>query len=80
MSCGMLYSEKVLEHFINPRNVGEIPDADGVGTIGDPMCGDYLSALQARREHLRSPAGGSGYLSNELLQGSRVRSNNEMTA
>ncbi|MCR4427534.1 MAG: iron-sulfur cluster assembly scaffold protein [Firmicutes bacterium] len=38
----MFYNVKVLEHFINPRNVGEIPDADGVGTIGDPNCGDYL--------------------------------------
>ncbi|MCR4403642.1 MAG: iron-sulfur cluster assembly scaffold protein [Firmicutes bacterium] len=36
------YNEKVLEHFLNPRNVGEIPDADGVGMIGDPSCGDYL--------------------------------------
>lgn len=42
MSYSMFYNEKVLEHFLNPRNVGEIPDADGVGTIGDPTCGDYL--------------------------------------
>jgi nitrogen fixation NifU-like protein len=33
-----LYSEKVIEHFRNPRNVGEIPDADGVGTVGNPVC------------------------------------------
>ena len=38
-----MYTEKLIEHFKNPRNVGEIPDADGVGTIGDPGCGDYLS-------------------------------------
>ncbi len=37
-----MYAEKVLEHFSNPRNVGNIPDADGVGAIGDPSCGDYL--------------------------------------
>lgn len=37
-----MYTEKVLDHFLNPRNVGEIPNADGVGTIGDPSCGDYL--------------------------------------
>jgi nitrogen fixation NifU-like protein len=33
-----MYSEKVMEHFQNPRNVGEIPDADGVGTVGNPVC------------------------------------------
>jgi len=32
-----------MEHFRNPRNVGEIPDADGVGTVGNPMCGDIMS-------------------------------------
>jgi nitrogen fixation protein NifU and related proteins len=37
-----VYTEKLIEHFENPRNVGSIPDADGVGTIGDPACGDYL--------------------------------------
>jgi len=32
-----------MEHFRNPRNVGEIPDADGVGTVGNPVCGDMMS-------------------------------------
>jgi nitrogen fixation NifU-like protein len=36
------YSQKVMEHFMNPRNVGEIPDADGVGTVGNPTCGDIM--------------------------------------
>lgn len=36
------YSEKVMEHFMNPRNVGEIPDADGVGSVGNPVCGDIM--------------------------------------
>ncbi len=36
------YSEKVMEHFMNPRNVGEIPDADGVGNVGNPICGDIM--------------------------------------
>ena len=38
----MMYSEKVMEHFRNPRNMGEIPDADGVGTVGNPVCGDMM--------------------------------------
>jgi nitrogen fixation NifU-like protein len=36
------YSAKVMEHFMNPHNVGEIPDADAVGTVGNPVCGDVL--------------------------------------
>ena len=36
------YSDKVLEHYQNPRNVGEIEDADGVGMVGNPTCGDIM--------------------------------------
>ncbi|MDZ7261499.1 MAG: Fe-S cluster assembly scaffold protein NifU [candidate division KSB1 bacterium] len=36
------YSETVMEHFMHPRNVGEIEDADGVGTVGNPACGDIM--------------------------------------
>nr|HID14143.1 Fe-S cluster assembly scaffold protein NifU [Anaerolineae bacterium] len=36
------YSEKVLEHYQNPRNVGKIEDADGVGVVGNPVCGDMM--------------------------------------
>lgn len=37
------YSETVMDHFMNPRNVGEIPDADGVGNEGNPVCGDMMT-------------------------------------
>ena len=38
-----MYSEKVLDHFKNPRNVGEIKDADAEGTVGNPVCGDMMT-------------------------------------
>jgi nitrogen fixation NifU-like protein len=37
-----MYSEKVMEHFMSPRNVGEIEDASGVGTVGNVQCGDIM--------------------------------------
>ena len=37
------YTEIVKDHFFNPRNVGEIRDADGVGTVGNPTCGDVMT-------------------------------------
>ena len=37
-----MYSDLVMDHFTNPRNVGEIPDADGVGMEGNPVCGDVM--------------------------------------
>lgn len=37
-----MYTEKVIEHYTNPRNVGEIENADGVGQVGNPICGDIM--------------------------------------
>jgi nitrogen fixation NifU-like protein len=37
------YNEKVMQHFMNPHNVGEIENADGVGQVGNPVCGDMMT-------------------------------------
>jgi nitrogen fixation NifU-like protein len=39
----MDYSEKVMEHFLNPRNVGKIENPDGIGEVGNPICGDMMT-------------------------------------
>jgi len=38
-----VYNEKVMEHFMNPRNVGEIENPDGIGEVGNPVCGDMMT-------------------------------------
>jgi nitrogen fixation NifU-like protein len=59
-----VYSEKVLDHFRNPRNMGEIPDADGVGTVGNPVCGDlmtiYIKVKDNRLEDIKFKTFGCG--------------------
>ncbi|MFC1915722.1 Fe-S cluster assembly scaffold protein NifU [Chloroflexota bacterium] len=48
-----VYSEKVMEHFMNPRNVGEIEDPDGIGEIGNPVCGDMMTFyIKVKDNHL----------------------------
>ncbi|RLB27414.1 MAG: iron-sulfur cluster assembly scaffold protein, partial [Deltaproteobacteria bacterium] len=49
-----MYSKTVMDHFKNPRNVGVIEDADGVGEVGNPLCGDIMSIhLKIRDEHIK---------------------------
>jgi nitrogen fixation NifU-like protein len=59
-----VYTEKVMDHFKNPRNMGEIPDADGVGTVGNPVCGDmmtiYLKIKDDRIEDIKFKTFGCG--------------------
>ncbi len=58
------YSEKVMDHFQNPRNVGEIKDADGVGEVGNPVCGDmmtfYVKVKDGRLEDVKFKTFGCG--------------------
>ena len=46
------YSEKVMEHFRNPRNVGEIEDPDGTGHVGNPICGDVMELYIKVRDNI----------------------------
>jgi nitrogen fixation NifU-like protein len=48
-----VYSEKVMDHFTNPRNVGEIENPDGVGEVGNPVCGDMMTFyIKVKDNHL----------------------------
>lgn len=59
-----MYTKKVMDHFMNPRNMGEIPDADGVGTVGNPVCGDmmtvYIKVRDNRLEDVKFKTFGCG--------------------
>jgi nitrogen fixation NifU-like protein len=59
-----VYSEKVMEHFMNPRNVGEIENPDGVGEVGNPVCGDmmtfYIKVKDNRLEDVKFKTFGCG--------------------
>jgi nitrogen fixation NifU-like protein len=60
----MMYSQKVMDHFLNPRNVGEIADADGIGEVGNPVCGDmmtfYIKVKERRLEDVKFKTFGCG--------------------
>ncbi|MFC1966809.1 Fe-S cluster assembly scaffold protein NifU [Chloroflexota bacterium] len=59
-----MYSDKVMEHFMNPRNVGEIDNPDGVGEVGNPICGDmmtfYIKVKDNRLEDIKFKTFGCG--------------------
>ena len=59
-----IYSEKVMDHFTNPRNVGEIENADGIGEVGNPVCGDmmtfYIKVKDNRLEDVKYKTFGCG--------------------
>ena len=59
-----VYSEKVMDHFMNPRNVGEIPNPDGIGEEGNPVCGDmmtfYIKVKDDRLEDVKFKTFGCG--------------------
>ena len=78
----MLYSDKVLDHFSNPRNVGELADANGVGEVGNAVCGDimkmYLKIDRGVIEDVKFKTFGCGaaiatsYMATELIKGKSI--------
>ena len=77
-----LYTETVMDHFTHPRNVGEIPDADGVGEVGNAKCGDimkmYLKLKDDRIEDVKFETFGCGSaiasssMATELIKGKTI--------
>ena len=77
-----LYTETVMDHFTHPRNVGEIPDADGVGEVGNAKCGDimkmYLQIKDDRIEDVKFETFGCGSaiasssMATELIKGKAI--------
>lgn len=84
-----LYTEKVMDHFRNPRNVGVIEDADGVGEVGNPVCGDimkiYLKIKDNRIEDVKFETFGCGSaiasssMATELIKGRSIDEVMELT-
>jgi len=78
-----MYSEKVMEHFTNPRNVGEITDANGVGEVGNSKCGDIMKIYMKIEDDVISDirfktfgcgaAVATSSMATELVKGKTVR-------
>lgn len=83
------YSEQVLDHFAHPRNVGELADANGVGTVGNPVCGDimkmYIKVEEGIIVDVRFQTFGCGAaiatssISTELIKGKTVEEALQLT-
>ncbi|MBS3764333.1 MAG: Fe-S cluster assembly scaffold protein NifU [Planctomycetes bacterium] len=53
MTSEFSYTEEVMEHFMNPKNIGQLEDADGVGEVGNPVCGDVMKIyIKVEDEHI----------------------------
>ena len=78
----MMYTDKVMKHFTDPQNVGEMEDADGIGTVGSPACGDimqmYIKVKDDRIEDVKFKTFGCGAaiasssVATELIKGRTV--------
>ena len=85
----MIYSDKVMDHFNHPRNVGIIEDADGVGTVGNPVCGDimkmYIKVENGRIADVKFKTFGCGAavatssMATEMVKGKTVQEAMEVT-
>lgn len=85
----MIYSDKVMDHFANPRNVGEIADADGVGEVGNAKCGDimkmFLKIQDGKIEDVKFKTFGCGAavatssMATELVKGKSIQEAMEVT-
>ena len=64
----MLYSEKVMDHFRHPRNVGILEDADGVGEVGNAKCGDIMK-IYLKIDHDTGSAIASSSMATEMIKG-----------
>lgn len=84
------YSDKVMEHFMNPKNMGEIEDANGIGEVGNPACGDVMKLFlkidnEGKVEDVKFKTFGCGAaiasssMATELLKGKSVEEVLELT-